>query len=85
MNSIVLVLVCVVVSVVAEYNSTAIVGSKGPYCYPESGFDDCLEECPKPSSGATCDSEMSGVNLYWCVHFQLIYSNRVASDCFPKS
>ena len=65
-----LVLLALVIAVAsAAYNSTTgNLGSKGPYCYPESGFADCLDECRTPDSGATCDAEYAGVNAYWCCH-----------------
>ncbi len=58
-----LLLVAMLVAVTsAQYNATTPqnVGSQGPYCYYD--FDDCLDACPTPSSGATCDNEISGVN-----------------------
>ena len=75
-----LILCFIVIAASAEfYNSTAPrVGSKGPYCYPESGFADCIDACPTPSSGATCDLEISGVNQYWCCHEPL-------PGCFSNS
>ncbi|GMH86630.1 hypothetical protein TL16_g10608 [Triparma laevis f. inornata] len=47
--------------------NTTVVG-RAPTCYSESDFDKCLDECRTPDSGATCDSEISGVNMYWCCH-----------------
>ena len=49
----------------------------GPYCWDNDGFADCLNSCPTPDYGATCDAEYAGVNAYWCCHEPLpgCYSN----------
>ena len=70
-----------IISVTSAYNAT-LVGKAGPYCWTDgpgsSAFSDCLDACPKPESGATCDNEISGVNSYWCCHEPLpgCYSNQ---------
>ena len=48
-----------------NFNSTKY-NSMPDTCWTD--FDKCLDSCPTPTSGATCDNEISGVNSYWCCH-----------------
>ena len=65
---------------------------KGPYCWADgpgsTAWTDCMDSCPKPSSGATCDIFYEGVNIYYCCHEPLpgcfSNSNDAKSHCSTK-
>lgn len=51
---------------VLTYNDTNTLSSMPDTCYTD--FDTCKSNCRSPDSGADCDTEVKGNNLYYCCH-----------------
>jgi hypothetical protein len=75
MRFLILLVAMIVAMVSANYNETQLTTMPST-CFTSQST--CMSNCRTPDYGSTCDSEISGNNMYWCCH-------NPAPGCFSNS